>query len=119
MPFAFWSSLVTEDEKSRMASRMLAVRPSFGGPPPPVPLGRPPFPDIIEGGSLADYIEPESWLLFDLLEADVDWLTQPPTAWDGNPGFDAIRDVVHNICGVNDPAERLCGLAKKYAVSTS
>ena len=85
-------------------------------PPPPVPLGRPPFPEIIKGGTLADYITAESWLVFDLLEEDSSWLRQSPP-WDGDAGYDAFCDAVRSLCGVNDPAERLCGLAKQYAVS--
>ena len=98
-----------------MAARMFVVR-DPAVPPPPVPLGRPPFPEIIKGGTLADYITAESWLLFDLLEEDSSWLRQPPP-WDGDDGYDAFRDFVRSLCGVNDPAERLCGLAKQYAVS--
>ena len=115
VPFALFSPFVDVDEKSRLASRLFAVR-DFTVPSPPVPLGRPPFPNIVPGATLADYITDESWLLFDLLDADTSWLRELPP-WDGHPGHDEVRDVVRSLCGVNDPAERLCGMAKKYAVS--
>ena len=115
VPFALFSSFVEVDEKSRIAARLFAVRDSTE-PPPPVPLGRPPFPEIVPGATLAQYITEESWLLFDLLDADTSWLRETPP-WDGHPGHDEVRDVLRSFCGVNDPAERLCGIAKQYAVS--
>ena len=47
---------------------------------------------------------------------DNGWLRRSPP-WDGDEGYEAVKAIVLSICGVNDPAERLCFLAKRYAVS--
>ena len=115
IPLALFSSFVDIDEKSHIAVRLNVVRPA-GQPATPVSLGRPAFPEILDGMSLADFVDSESWLLFDLIKVDNGWLRRSPP-WDGDEGYEAVKAIVLSICGVNDPAERLCALAKRHAVS--
>ena len=115
IPFALFSDLLSNDQKATVAARLLAVRGS-STTPVAVPLGKPEFPKVKVGDALADFVKEESWLLLDQTAADVSWLSKPPP-WDGDPDHDHVRDIVRSISGVNDCAERLCGVAKKYAVS--
>ena len=85
-------------------------------PEPDMTPSKPAFQEADPDLSLVDYVGPESWVLFKLIGGDHGWLWQPPP-WDGDPRFEAMKKVVTNIVGVNDPAERACGLAKRYKVS--
>ena len=85
-------------------------------PATPISIGRPTFPAVRPDMALADFVGTESWLIFDLIGADVSWVRRPPP-WDGLQGYEDVKAVLLSLCGVNDPAERICALAKRYAVS--
>ena len=50
------------------------------------------------------------------LGESTEWLRKDPATWPTDPGYIATNHVVRGLVGVNDPAERLCGDAKKYKV---
>ena len=64
-PFSLFSSRVSEDEKARIAARILTF-------PDSMPLGPPKFQKINYTMQLADLIGPESYVLFTVLGTDYD-----------------------------------------------
>jgi hypothetical protein len=81
-----------------------------------IALEKPPFPDMEGKQHLEDFVTHESWALFDLLGGNCDWLRQNPETWDADNHYLEAKDIVHNLYGVNDPAERMCLNAKRYKV---
>ena len=64
---------------------------------------------------LADFVAPESLLIFDLLGQqpdDLQWLNLPLAEWDNHVSYTELRDYVRAKSVVNDPAERSLGLIK-------
>ena len=43
--------------------------------------------------ALADFVGTESWLIFDLIGADVSWVRRPPP-WDGLQGYEDVKAVL-------------------------
>ena len=83
----------------------------------PISIGLPTFPAVRPDMALADFVGAESWLLFDLIGADISWVRWTPP-WDGLQRMhEDAKAVLLSLCGVNDPAERICALAKHFAVS--
>ena len=108
---AFFSDLVDDDQKAAMAARLL----SFDKPilEPVLPED----PDL-NGTQLCDFIGPQSWFLFQLVDYGTDWLGKNPTEWNDDPQYAAIKAVVRSWPGVNDFSERACRLAEDFKVST-
>jgi hypothetical protein len=112
VPQALFSSLLSNDERARLASRILAT------PRIEIKPGKPAFPSYDSPiNSLADFVTSESWVLFDLIGGDVGWMLEDPSKWDQNEDFLTMRKKVHHFSGVNDPAERICGTAKLFKVN--
>ena len=83
-----------------------------------ISTGKPTFPTIAPGARfrLADFIGPESWLLFDLceLEGPQDWLLAPSSNWHLSTSFRQIEEFAKKLTVVNDLAERGCHLATEF-----
>ena len=109
---ALFSDLVVDDEKAAMAARIVATeKPPFE----PVPC---PKPDL-NGTRLRDYVGPQSWHLFRLIDLGHEWLSTDPSTWNTHPQYVAIKAVVRGIPGVNDMSERDCRLAEDFKVRIS
>ena len=65
---------------------------------------------------LKDFVGPQSWTLFDLVEDEAKWLRLPPNEWASEPAFLATREIVFGFHGVNDIAERGCRTADYFKV---
>ena len=46
-----------------------------------------------------------SWLLFDLLDVDVQWMQNIPTQWPQSSAFQRFKDMIKSLNDVNDCAE--------------
>ena len=141
---ALFSQEVDDDEKSRIAARIIALMPAgFSLPtlvegmpqsssastivltqpnlPTPFDLtrGKPPLPEMSPGRTLVDFVTPRSVVFLARFCPDASkWLTKNPP-WDDIPEYRLARLYIEGIVPVNDPAERLCAFAKKYRVSNT
>ena len=106
---ALFSDLVDTDEKSRMASHLLAQdKPELE----PIP---PQMPDLTQT-RLHEFIGPQSWYLFQLIGHGIDWLKDDPSTWEDDAQYAATKAVVRAMPGVNDFSERACRLAEDFKV---
>jgi hypothetical protein len=55
---------------------------------------------------LRDFVGPRSWLIFDLLNVDVQWMESSPEDWINYPEYVRFCSLVNGIICVNDVAER-------------
>ena len=62
-------------------------------------------------------IGPESYLLFERLNIDVEWLTKPVDQWDLDPDYQLAHKFVRTVKVVNDAAERGIKLISDFATS--
>ena len=56
--------------------------------------------------TLQGMVGPKSWLLFDLLGINGEWLATPTGQWETDPSYLRMREVVSHLAVVNDAAER-------------
>lgn len=77
-------------------------------------MGKPPFPRLNDNTKLQKLIG-HSWLVFDLLDSEGDWLHLPPDQWDQSQEFKLMANIVRNIAVVNDAAERGIKDIQEYA----
>ena len=69
--FSLFSNKVTEDEKSRIAARLLTI-----ADPVDFPAEKPDFPDVLDTTQLVDLVGSNSWFIFHRLKLDSDWLKE-------------------------------------------
>ena len=110
--FSLFSSKVTNDEKSRIASRLLTFDSSV---PKSEKLEKPKFPEINENTKLVDLVAPESYRFFIILGLDCPWLTMDPVKWEEEDSYMIAQDFVKTVKVTNDIAERGVKLARDYA----
>ena len=109
-PFALFSDNVTEEEKAKMADRLVTL------PRDEVPsLGHPVFPVVTENTEIWDLITAKSRHFFDIVKSDPKWLTQPVSEWDQDPDYREIKAFVSTVKVVNDSCERAVALVNDYA----
>ena len=142
-----FSDKVDDDTKSRVAAKILALRPadfSFPGlggtislpsstlpttssfspqsnlpTPNDLTRGKPPLPTISSGKTLVDFVTPHSVLfLARFCRNATKWLEQNPP-WDNIPEYRLAKCIIEGIVPVNDLAERLCTTAKRYRISNT
>ena len=140
-----FSDEVDDDTKSRVAARILALRPadfsfpSLGGTislpsstlpttssfspqsnlPNDLTRGKPTLPTISSGKTLVDFVTPRSVLfLARFCPNATKWLEQNPP-WDNIPEYRLAKCIIEGIVTTNDPAERLCTKAKRYCISNT
>ena len=63
---------------------------------------------------LADLTGPDSWTLFDLLNADWSFLKVDPSQWNLNASYKKVETQVQSLSVVNDAAERALGLLTSF-----
>ena len=110
IPFSLFSDNVTEDEKSRIAARLLATQREES-----VSLGLPAFPVVTDKTQLWDLVTPQSWQFFDIVKSDPNWLTQNVSEWENNPDYRQVKGFVSTVKVVNDGCERAVALATDYS----
>ena len=108
--FSLFSNKVSNDEKSRIAARLLTFP-----VPSEFPLGQPEFPDILENTQLVDLVGPKSWFIFLKLKIDASWLERDVASWSANLEFQKIENFVRTVKTTNDTAERGVKLMTDYA----
>ena len=108
--FALFSDKVSEDQKSRMACRLLTLDRKES----PI-LGVPKFPVLSADTELCDLITEESWDFFDVVNSDpLPWLTKRVSEWESHADYNKVKAFVSTVKVVNDSAERAVALATDY-----
>ena len=78
--------------------------------------GKPPLPEISPSKALPDFVTQRSVVFLARFCPNADkWLKQS-TPWDHIKEYQTAKAIIRGVCPVNDPAERLCAIAKKYRV---
>ena len=65
--------------------------------------------------SLRSCIGPNSWLMFELLGIQHDWLMLPSDDWEQNDEYKKMKTLISSPSVVNDPAERGVKDVQDYA----
>ena len=108
--FALFSNRVSDDMKSRMASRLLTLDRKESPT-----LGVPKFPVLKAETELCDLITEESWDFFDVVNSDpLPWLTKRVCEWESYADYNKVKTFVSTVKVVNDCAERAVALATDY-----
>ena len=115
VPFALFSKKLTIDEKSRLAAKLL----TFEEDKPlhwekelepgqqSYQLGKPILElNLTPQTSLVDLLGANSFLLWDILGLDWQWLKQSPEEWDKSASFQEMKQYVCTVKVTNDCAER-------------
>ena len=105
--FSLASEKLEEDDKSRIAVRLLTLQKSKE-----MHQGLPSFPKLSDKTELRDLVTSESWELFDILKLSADWLALPPAEWDTDPDYIEFRKFVRTVKVTNDCAKRGVKLAR-------
>ena len=86
-----------------------------------IKTGKPSFPVLMYGATvtrqnMSVLIQPESWLVFDLLKlsGSQDWLLTPISDWSLSPDYIKLDKLTRNLVVVNDLAERGIHLATDF-----
>ena len=108
--FSLFSAKVSEDEKARIACKLLKL-----SKPESYKLQKPKFPTVDEKTKLVDLVTPESYKFFEILGLDCDWLKKNPDSWEECESFVEAKQFVTTVKVVNDTAERGVKLAADYA----
>ena len=108
--FALFSNRVSEDQKSRMASRLLTLDRKESPT-----LGVPKFPVLTAETELCDLITEESWDFFDVVNSDpLPWLTKRVCEWESYADYNKVKTFVSTVKVVNNCAERAVALVTDY-----
>ena len=110
--FSLFSSKVSLEEKSRIASRLLTFQTQA---PQDYKLEKPSFPIIEEKTKLVDLMSPLSFKFFRILNNDPVWLTKGPEKWEEDASYRSAKDFVTSVKVTNDVAERGVKMASDYA----
>ena len=115
VPFALFSKKLTEDEKSRLAAKLLtfeAEKPAHWEKESEVDkesyqLGKPILElNLSPQQNLEDLLGANSFLLWDILGLDWDWLKVAPSEWEKYEFYHEMREYVCTVKVTNDCAER-------------
>ena len=110
VPLSLFSSSVTNESKKKMVDKLQLV--SFedveSSTRHGTDFGKPVFPEVpIEHATeLSTFIGRNSWIFFRILRLDHSFLNLPVEEWNSSSSYLAAKEVVNNICVVNDAAER-------------
>ena len=110
--FSLFSTKLSQDEKSRLASKLLTLQSKKLGI---YPLEKPKFPKIDEKIQLVDLITPESFKFFDILGLDHSWLALNPDKWVEEESYRKAESFVKTVKVTNDVAERGVKMAQDFA----
>ena len=111
IPLSLCDSGLSDDEREKLGKAILSQ------PREAIKLGKPKFPDMVWPGvrpSVAHFVTPDSWLLFDLLELTGEWLSVPCKFWPNFGEYSKLEEFCHNLPTVNDSAERGCHLITQF-----
>ena len=64
---------------------------------------------------LSDFVGSRSWLIFDLLDVNVQWMQHTSQQWSNEPEFQRFHQITNKIICVNDVAERNVKNVTDYA----
>ena len=98
--FSLCSPLVTDEDKSTIASKLMCEKQTEFA------FGRPDFPIIREDTQLPDLVTPSSWFIFHMLGLKGTFLGLPVCEWETNSDYVLFHQYVSTVKVVNDPAER-------------
>ena len=107
--FTLFSNKVHEDEKSELAAKLISSK-----KPETWELKKPATPLLTPDTKLKDLIGPKSWLLFKVLDVNVDWLLLDPKEWKKYPAYQEAEQFVRSCKVVNDGSERGVKLIQDY-----
>ena len=110
--FSLFSTKLSMDMKSRLASRLLTYQ---GSIPEAYKLEKPKFPLVDKDTELVDLITKQSYKFFSILGLSSEWLSSDPEKWEEHEDFKAAREFVKTVKVTNDVAERGVKMAKDYA----
>ena len=110
--FSLFSSKMSMDMKSRMASKLLTFQASI---PESYKLEKPKFPMVDKKTELVDLLTPHCFKFFSILGLGYQWLAKNPDLWEEEQEFRAARDFVKTVKVTNDIAERGVKIASDYA----
>jgi hypothetical protein len=97
----------TVEDKEAIAEALVSSdRPQHFDPEPTVHQTEMLIGKAADEPHLAHFVGPRSWILFDILDVDVQFLSQHPTMWPGNPSYLSFARIIQSIECVNDAAER-------------
>ena len=111
IPLGLCDSGLSDEERDEIAKAIL------GQPREVIKPGKPKFPDMVWPGvrpSVAHFVTPDSWLVFDLLELTGEWLSVPCKFWPNFGEYSKLEEFCHNLPTVNDSAERGCHLITQF-----
>ena len=100
--FSLFSNLVTEEEKSGIAAKLLSLPRDSE-----IQFGIPKFPELTVTTQLRDLVTPQSWQFFEIVQVSPDWLALPPAEWASSEDFRLAREYIQTLKVTNDTAERL------------
>ena len=60
---------------------------------------------------LKDFVGPDSYVLFNLLNLNKDLLNMPVSSWSSSPLYQHDKNIIKHLSVVNDVAERALGMA--------
>ena len=125
VPMALFSDKLPEDDKSRLACRILTHLPGkpvnwnteeIGQDEVRYELGKPVLDlYLTKNTTLPDLTGIHSFMLFDLLGLSWEWLEDKPDMWEKSDSFQQMRDYVRTVKVTNDVAERGVKLMADYA----
>lgn len=108
VPLALFSSNVEHGTKQQIAQKMLQLdrrscSKRFG-----CGFGKPNFPDIskAETMDLSVFVGEDSWSFFELMKVEAEFLSKSVCEWETDDQYLTAKEIVDNICVVNDAAER-------------
>ena len=123
VPLALFSNKVPMDERCKLATKMLEVKPDtfeslpeerFGNG-----FGKPAFPSGISlKTSLSDLVSIDSWFIFNLLKLNESFLTKPVKTWARDPTYLEAENKVSCLNVTNDAAERAVKLSFDFLSSS-
>ena len=116
---SLFSKDVGNDLKARIAAKILALKPSsILDSTSLLRRGKPTLPELSSSKDLSDYVTERSVLFLERFCPKYEtWLRENPP-WDEISEFQTAKQIVNAIVPINDPAERLCAVAKRYKVSS-
>ena len=115
VPFSLFSKKLSEDEKSQLAAKLLTFesqKPVIWGAEitsgkTTYDLGKPVLElNLTTETRLVDLLGSNSFLLWDILGLDWEWLKEDPSCWEMSTSYQNMKEYVLTVKVTNDCAER-------------
>ena len=114
VPAALFSDHVSSFDKKGIKKAMLKCKDKIASQKQLMP-----FLDDFTEKSICDFVGPDTWTFFNLLQMDAGFLRLPVTQWSTSLIFSQAKLTVENLPVVNDAAERALGLATNFNTKTA